>query len=608
MAAPQVFKVLTEFKFEVGSAVTSASQLEHAVKGVSDTAQNLQFQLARVGVGFAANLGLVGGGALGLLSKTLKQFNMIEQQQIKLGGILFANRGFLDGVETANDALGQADVFMKSIARNAEKFGLNEKALAQFASLSTGITAKEGITPRKNIEFARNILKASPQLGINAFEAQGQITRGLLGGASLGDPAFRAVVQETDVFKEFAKKVGGVTKVTKEFNKLPTVERFNLLNKAFGQFTQNSDLLAKQANTVSSLILRIRQALFGFNGALRPIGEIIQGPVKQALKFFLDFVKGDLRDIIKIFSNTLRQLIPDVETLIIRLQELSAVSRNFKRASLLALITGLLPFISGLGLLNRVLGSGAATGVLGGISNFVARLGGLSGIIARIGPAVGFLVQSFKAFFKPLLIFLTIFQIISRAIAIAKIQDAKAIPELIKTLGDSFNRVVAAFNILFSPINAFIDVIAKGIAPLFRYTFLLEQLTNVFLFLERTFITVIASVSGLLTVLVGLLDSIRNFRFSEVTDFERQKAIFQEGVNRFLTDVFKGAGQLPGREEFVTAQTKIDIGRVEIRNDFKEQQQPDRIAFTLKDQLLKAAQNPTQAAKGQFNLVGGGTR
>jgi hypothetical protein len=43
-------------------------------------------------------------------------------------------------------------------------------------------------------------------------------------------------------------------------------------------------------------------------------------------------------------------------------------------------------------------------------------------------------------------------------------------------------------------------------------------------------------------------------------------------------------------------QQTTNINKVEIRNDFKEQMEPDRIAFTLKDQLLKAANNPGQAA------------
>ena len=175
MPAAQAFKVLTTFKFEVGSAIASSSSLQSSLKDVSDQAKDLQFQLVRVGIGFGAQLGLAGGGLLGILGQSLKQFNEIEKQQIKLGGIFFANRGFLSGIETANDALAQSEIFLKKVSAQANKFGLNEKALAQFASIGVGITAKEGISPAKNIEFGRNILKSGPQLGIDPGQAQGQI-------------------------------------------------------------------------------------------------------------------------------------------------------------------------------------------------------------------------------------------------------------------------------------------------------------------------------------------------------------------------------------------------------------------------------------------------
>jgi hypothetical protein len=45
----------------------------------------------------------------------------------------------------------------------------------------------------------------------------------------------------------------------------------------------------------------------------------------------------------------------------------------------------------------------------------------------------------------------------------------------------------------------------------------------------------------------------------------------------------------------ITPKTEVHIGKVTIENKFKENMEPDRIAFTMRDQLLKLANNNIQA-------------
>ena len=606
MPAAQAFKVLTEFKFEVGSALIGASSLEQGVNKVSDAAKGLQFQLARVGIGFGAQLGLVGGGALGLASNLIKQFNNIEKQQIKIGGIFYANRGFLSGINDANDALQQSDKFLLKIAKDAEKFGLNEGALANFSALSTAITAKEGISPTKNIEFGRNILKAAPQLGVNAFDAEGQIRRALLGGASGGDPAFSAITQETTAFKDFAKKVGGMTKVTKSFNKLPTVERFNLLNKALGQFTSNSELLAKQANTIDAKILRLKQGLFGLNGVFRPLAETIQGPVKEALDILLNIMQGKLRGVIKDISAITKILVPDLETAALRLHDLSNAAKSFKAASIGALFIGLLPFIKHFKFLGALFGGGALVKGLAVIGN-VLRFVFSATILKFIGSALLFLGKSLIIFAKPLLILFTIFQLFSRAIGIAKIKDAEALPGIIANVTGVIAQLSAAFSIITAPLRTAFNAIAEFLSPLFRLTVLAGFVTDVFKDIGDAITGMLAIVQGVAGVIVGLFESISKGNFREIVDVDRQKEIFTFGVNSFLDEVLEksGRGSPDGESAGPTTSNRItNVGKVEIKNNFKEQIEPDRIAFSLKDQLLKAAQNPTAARGRGFTPVG----
>lgn len=585
MAAPQVFRILSEFKFEVGGAIASAANLEGAVGKISEAAQDVQFQIAKVGFGFASSLGLVGGGALGLLSNVISSFDSLEKKQIKLGGILFANKSFLSGLNDSNDALRMSETLLGKVSNQAEKFGLDEAALAQFASLGIGVTAKEGISPEKNIEFARNILKASPQLGVNAFEAQGQITRSLLGGASLGDPAFRAVVQETDVFKDFAKKVGGVTKVTKEFNALPTAERFQLLNNAFGQFTQSAALLNAQATTMSSLILRIRQTLFGLNGVFKPLGQTVVPLVKDALAKVLDFMKGPLRTVIRNFSDALKNLVPNLETAAIRLQQLSDAAGNVQKAGFGTLLLGVFQFLGGIGLIGKVLQFVAP--VLRGV---VQTAGGLAGILLKLRGAITFVASGIEAFLKPFLLLTFVFDILSRALAIARIDDAKRIPVALARISEAFKNIVSALSIVLTPLDNFLNSIASIFSPIFKTSLMFEFLASSLEFVETVIVSVLGALGGALSGLISIADNLLQGNFKKAFDSDEIARVVDFSSGEFFKDVL-------GRDKFggdrPTSQPNVNIGKIDIINDFKEKIEPDRVAFTVKDQIMKAALNPT---------------
>lgn len=602
MPSPVVYKVLTEFKFETGSALLNATSLQGAVDNLSKSADNALLSFQSLSSGFAAQLGLFGGGVLGVLSSILNQFNKIEETSIKFGGIIFANRQFLDGITNANDALGLTKNILKDISKDAAKFGLNESSLAQITALTAGTVVKEGVGIGQARQFARNTLKAAPQLGIDAFEAQGQIQRALLGGASLGDPAFKALVSETTVFKERFKDI---TKVTKEFNALPLKERFQLLNTGFAQFTSNAELLAAQADTVNAMIMRVKQGLFGLNGVFKPLGDIVSGPVKEALRAFLKFIGGDLKNIIKNLSDILRQTVPSLETMIIRLQEIRDLSKNMKAAGVGALVLQLLPLI---GLLKYLKNTGLFTFVAGGLRAIFGAIGGSGAIWAGLGRLIGFAISSLKQFLKPFLLLLGIFQILSRAAAIGKIEDAKKLPGIMNSFLETTSRLTAGFSIFFEGLDKAVTAIATKIAPFFEWSTLLDPVAKAFKELEMWFNSFLATLSGGMTVLGGWIDSIKNMRFGELLDPNRNISMFEFGMNNFLENLFKRSGQSGPDEMSTSGTTIIHNGDNIIRNEFKEQMEPDRIAFTLVDQLQKLAQNPTQARGRAFIPVGASSR
>lgn len=84
---------------------------------------------------------------------------------------------------------------------------------------------------------------------------------------------------------------------------------------------------------------------------------------------------------------------------------------------------------------------------------------------------------------------------------------------------------------------------------------------------------------------------------------------FDEGANDFFRRAMDRQQNLLVKDKNVVSQT-TNIGKVEIRQDFKENQEPDRIAVSLVKTLAAVALNPTQAAGNSLSgsQVFGGVR
>jgi hypothetical protein len=115
-------------------------------------------------------------------------------------------------------------------------------------------------------------------------------------------------------------------------------------------------------------------------------------------------------------------------------------------------------------------------------------------------------------------------------------------------------------------------------------------------------IIVEAGLRGFFTMLIGYYDQLWKLVTGQ-GGFSLQKFIddYKQGIN----DVFDKQrdylfGSLEDLSKAPVATMIQNINKVEINQDFKEAQDPDRIAFTVQDALLKIAQNPTQAVGRSF--------
>ena len=214
MAIPQLFKVATEFKFEIGAAVLGANKLQGAVDGISTSADNALFSLKRMGVSAGLSLGFGSGSLLGIASKAVMAFDNLQDSQLKFSTIMAANKDRLTGpIDTFAERMIVARAQLKLLAGDAQKFSLGESELVGTFNLLNAQLLSKGLAGN-NFEnsrsLSRNFLKASPFLGVDPGLAQGQLLRSIEGGASQGDPLFRRLTGETQSMKEFvgqAKKL-----------------------------------------------------------------------------------------------------------------------------------------------------------------------------------------------------------------------------------------------------------------------------------------------------------------------------------------------------------------------------------------------------------------
>lgn len=598
MAAPQVFKVLTEFKFETGQAIVSSGKLQQSVDNISKSADAALFSLKRLGLGLVADFGLGASSLLGILGQALKTSENFTKNQLTISNLLSANLQNLTGeVNTFAERLMVSKNILKDIAKDAQKFGLDEAQLAATTKLTAGFLLPKGLAGDNFSgarDLSRNFLKSSPSLGINPGLAEGQLLRAIEGSASMGDTLFRRLAAETAVFQ---KELAGAENAAKAFNKLPLKRRFELISTGLGQFASDMDVLNAQATQFDRLFTRLRNTFTGLDGILKPLGDVLAGPIKKAFEDLLKILDNEGRTIIQQLSELIKPLVSDLRGFVINLLQLRELGNDLRSASFVTSIIGLaavlLPFLGKLGFIGRFIGPALA---------FVGKgLGFLARGLFLLGPVFGFLISSVVKFLPILAIITTLFQLISRAIAIAKVQDALIIPKLLGELATVLNTLRATLEVAFEPFFRIFNAAAEGIAPVFRLSNLLVLFVGIMKKLSEVVLLSLAGIQGAIFAILQVLDNLKAGKFTDITAgvgkaFDAGAESFFEAVNRKT--------QNPETGETAVASNVTNINKVEIKNEFKEQFEPDRIAFSLKDQLLKAAQNPT-AAKGKgFALTG----
>lgn len=636
----KAFSVLSEFRFDVGQAVIASDTLQGKVDQLSSSVDEAMLSVQRLGMGFVAQFSGAGGGILGLMGAAISASDKFTDSQISFTQIIDSNMAHLTGsIGSLNEKMAASKNIMKDIAKDALDFGIPAAQLVEMTKTLSAMLVPKGLAGENfgNARtMSRNLLKSAPNLGIDPTEVQGQLLRSIEGSASMGDTLFRRLLTEApEPFKE--------SKVTdaKGFNALDATKRFNILNDALGKFASNADLLAMRANTLSGIMQRARDTFSGFNSVLKPLGDVILPVLVELLNVALDWINTKGRELVKIFSGFIKSMIDSPKEMLINLSQLSALAGDVATSvGVVGLIVTLghlydsMHLISSLGPVGQ-----KVAGMMNSVFEFmfnlpmvgnaiksmvnifkIGEVTSLTGLIKVLGITVLKMAGLFAVFLIPL-------QGLSRAIARVKIEFFEWLAENAVTIANVMNKLQEALRILFMPIMDMIKgfeelffIILGGTATMDGSLSAMKTMVNGLRFLAEGFLQAYAALRAFIAFFVGawsqmfvnIAQMIQNLMAGNFSDILfGTENIFKEGFMNAAEEFNK----VVGRARNPMIEGEVDNARVsnttinqdiKMTNNFKEVLQPDRIAFTIKDQLEKSSRNKTSATlSGTAALLNG---
>lgn len=591
------FTVLTEFRFDVGSAVLQSEKLQGAVEGVSQAANEALFTFQKLSMGIVAQF-TGGGGLLGILGTAVQATDKFKQSQLALANVLGSMNGgsFVDRMKSAED-------IMTSINKKAREFALPAEDLLNMTKLLGPMLGSKGLAgPNLSnaVDMSRMFLKSAPTLGIDPGLATGQLMRSMEGGASMNDTLFTRLTVDTKSMKEFFNN-------TKAFNALAPEKRIKVLTNALKEFSSDANVLDGIVNSLTGQMQLLKNNLVGAFSILRPLGDALTKPLVDVMARFNKFLAKDMAGIIKNLTRGLEPFLGSAEDILITTLALKDFKKviNFASTALLATaavhaLAWALNFLGVQASITTLLTRGLA-GAFGLVRMGLAALfsgGVIAGLMKVVGAfsTLGGLLYTLLA---PAFAFVMWFEILGRAIDVAKINSFKALA----AAGIEISDIMARFSVMMGIINQGITGFATTIAPLFE-VFLIKPLIMFFDLFSKVLAGVFAGIQGLLFGIFETVNQIKSFFGGKGFNVGAIKGASDAGANDMFEKIF---GKIDSGEGGVVSMQQ-NIGSVNINQDFKEQMEPDRVAFTVAKTLTDIARNPTQAQGRGFGFSGTGNR
>jgi hypothetical protein len=394
----------------------------------------------------------------------------------------------------------------------------------------------------------------------------------------------------------------------KAFNALADEKRIKVLTESLMQFGSNAKVLEGNARSLTGEFQRLKDSIFGIFSVLRPIGDVLTRFILPTFHKLNNFLQSQGEVIMRNVAMLFDGLIKDPKSLYVTLKQLQGAQKDLNLAGKIGLTIaafqglwwalGLLGVratvtsfaISGLSLALNTLKLGFL-----GIGRGLMLLTGSTTVIGAIGAGLNGLVMVLSRALWPVAVLMGLFQLIRRAIAIARADDAIAFANALGRITQAFLHFKNVIFIVLGPLLDLFDFLATKLSVVFRFSHWMEGLIWLIELAANTLMLAFATIQG---VIWGIMQVVQNLMAlikgeGSLNLFKGVGDSFNAGIDEMIASTMD---KLNNAEGGVSSTVNNFHGGIHISNNFKEQLEPDRIAFTLKEQLMKTAQNPSQSS------------
>lgn len=641
----KLFLVATEFQFDAGSALLASNQVQSAAQSIEHSVNGALESVQRFGLGIASQFNILHLGLVGALHEALNVSNEYQKSQLSLVNSLYANREHLIGpIDTMNQKLEYADSIFQKLGKAAREFALDENGLTHMFAMTNNMLLPMGLAgtnSQNSIDMSRMLMKSLPSLGMVPEQVKGELINIIGGHAGSQNTLWRRLSAETNVFNG---KHGEAA--TQLFNALPAIKRVEMLNEALAVFSSNTEVLDASIMSVSGQLRRISSLFTGqISSILRPLGDLLQNTIAPVLNKLGNYLDEEGRVLIEQAAKFLKPWLQDLTNSYTTLKQLKSLRTDMDLAKKLAELWGLFGMIRFV-LKLFGLSVGFDFSKIGTVFTFL-------GTAARA--AVPFLVTVGRLLFTMFWwvpVAVGALQLVSKAKAIADVENARILAQQAPEYTKQINRISTAFGIIVRPITALWNACAQALSWIFRLDGGLFFISYALKGLATILSSIAMEAAAWQSIFVGLWAVVKMFfnhlwggisqLFNDVLALQEKvintlKQLALELIATFtpLLEYFKqhqaagvgasvgGMGLGQANEEYgpgfgywrtfkdtahnyfedamkqlmdpnsnMTVAQVVNVGSVNISQSFKEQMEPDRIAFAIRDTFLEAARNP----------------
>lgn len=594
----QAFEVATEFRFDVGQAILNTDSLRKSVDELSSSADSALNSLHYLAGGLVARLGFGSGGLLSMFVKAAEVSEAFNISSMGFVNAISSNMRVLSGhVHGFNEQLETSNMLMTSVRDKAGGLGLDAGQMAQLTqTFATPLASRKrlGTNFAGGIELAKNTMIASEITGMHPMAVQEQLLRALNPGQGFGGKLFERLIN-TEAFRGahiYHPNRGASMNVDK---------KMDLVIRAMGELGNNAEYLAARMNNIKVIFATLKNHIEDF---LKPIGDAILVPMRKIFNTFNDFLQKNGKQIGENLGKLIASFLKDPKEALVSLLQLRSFGADFKKALHLTEVLQVFMFLRWI--LGKIGIEFNGTLLRAGLSMLWNGLKAAAMFIwdmGIIGKVFSLLGRAMMAILPEFLIFLGVFQTISRAIAIAKIDNIRDLAELTPRLSAVMVRLKEAFATMFMPITMVMNAIAEFLAPLFKTSTYakagvwgLEKLATLMEFFAKVSLLASAAFQGLVFVIAGFINDITHGK----GPFKNISTNWNAGVDDYLSRNAARLGKTPDAASKVSV---YNTNNINARFDMREQMEPDRIAYSVTEHLKKLAINPRQSV-GQSLYTG----